>query len=191
MRVRMNDAGQGPEDEAPAHAREAVSSLFAEHNGALVRFLRLKLSSDQEARDVAQEAYVRLLALEQPGTVSFLRAYLFRIATNIAIDRQRSVSLRNRVHADPVFDPGEDRLDPERRASAREQLEIVDTALRALPERTRTAFLLFRIDGVSMVEIARRLDVSERTARNLVTAAMVHCRKRLDEGRALIEGDEA
>ena len=82
----VTPAGTGhPEPLTPA----VVERLFAEHNRSLIRFLRTRLKSDQEAKDVAQEAYVRLLQIDQPGTVSFLRADLFRTAVNIATDRMR------------------------------------------------------------------------------------------------------
>src|SRR5258708_12516130 len=74
-----------------------VGRLFQEHNRALVSFLRAKLRNDQEAREVAQEAYVKLLQLESPGVVSFLQAYLFKIASNIAIDR-----IRHHIVAPPL-----------------------------------------------------------------------------------------
>src|SRR5512142_2060557 len=77
---------------APADgaARAAViERLFREHNEALVRFLRGRVGSHSEALEVAQEAYVRLLSLDQPGAVSYLRAFLFKTAANIAIDRHR------------------------------------------------------------------------------------------------------
>src|SRR5690242_21867578 len=91
---------------------QAVERLFAEHNRALIRFLRTRVRSDQEARDVAQEAYVRLLQLDQVQTVSFLRAYLFRIALNIATDRIRAEAIRYNAHQDPVFDLEDVEPDP-------------------------------------------------------------------------------
>ena len=73
-----------------AAARAAViERLFREHNEALIRFLRGRVGSRNEALEVAQEAYVRLLSLDQPGAVSYLRAFLFKTAANIAIDRRR------------------------------------------------------------------------------------------------------
>src|SRR5260221_14119351 len=113
----------------------AVERLFAEHNRSLIRFLRTRLKSDQEAKDVAQEAYVRLLQIDQPGTVSFLRAYLFRTALNIATDRARAASIRHLAHQDPVFDDVATEPDPERTASAREQLRLVDESLAELPTK--------------------------------------------------------
>src|SRR5579859_6647978 len=68
---------------------ERIERLFREHNEALVRFLLARLRSRQAALEVAQEAYVRLLSLDQPGAVSYLRSFLFKTAANIAIDRRR------------------------------------------------------------------------------------------------------
>lgn len=166
--------------EGTVEARDAVARLFSDHNSALVRFLRLRLKSDQEARDVAQEAYVRLLQLDQPGAVSFLRAYLFRTAANIATDRLRRAATRRAVDHDPVFEDDADGLDPERAALARERLLIVDAGLRELPDKVRDAFLLHRLGGLSCAEIAPRMALSERMIRNYVVQAMVHCRLRLD-----------
>ena len=69
-----NLAEEGPDQTAasPGARRAAVARLFADHNASLIRFLRLRLNSDQEARDVAQEAYVRLPQLDEPGAVGFL-----------------------------------------------------------------------------------------------------------------------
>src|SRR5580698_6212816 len=66
-----------------------IDHLFREHNDALVRFLSARLGSYQDAREVAQEAYVRLLNLDRPGAVNFLRALLYKTAANLAIDRLR------------------------------------------------------------------------------------------------------
>src|SRR6185437_6352258 len=65
----------------PDNPRAAVvERLFREHNEALLRFLRARVGSQNEALEVAQEAYVRLLSLDQPGAVSYLRAFLFGTA---------------------------------------------------------------------------------------------------------------
>jgi RNA polymerase sigma-70 factor (ECF subfamily) len=161
-----------------------VMRLFAEHNDTLVRFLRARLGSDQEARDVAQEAYVRLLQIDRPGTVSFLRAYLFRAAANIATDRRRHAAVRDLAHKDPVFDMETDGLDPERSALAKERLRLIDIALAELPERQRLAFLLHRISDLSIPDVASRLRLSERMVRNHIVKTLVHIRMRIDEADA-------
>ena len=78
------------DDDMPAEERRAViQRLFEDHNDSLLRFLSVRLRSVEEAREVAQEAYVRLLKLDEPNAVSFFRAFLFRTAANLAIDRMR------------------------------------------------------------------------------------------------------
>src|SRR4029077_8378618 len=74
-----------------------VERLFREHNEALLRFLRTRVGSHNEALEIAQEAYVRLLSLDQPGAISYLRAFLFKTAANIAIDRHRRHQSYDRV----------------------------------------------------------------------------------------------
>src|SRR4051812_23183377 len=92
---------QGPREdalsgEAAAHSLE-ISRLFKEHNRALVLFLAARLKNEQAAKEVAQEAYVKVLQLERPGAISFLRSYLFKVAANLAIDRIRQERTRARV----------------------------------------------------------------------------------------------
>jgi len=84
-----------PEEGEDARARaEVIEQLFRQHNGKLVSFLSARLRSEAEAAEVAQEAYVRMLELDRPGRVSFQRAYLFKIAANLAVDRLRKRSVR-------------------------------------------------------------------------------------------------
>ncbi|MBL8265568.1 MAG: hypothetical protein JNL55_04275, partial [Steroidobacter sp.] len=70
-----SSSADSPEAAAsPAARRQALGRLIDEHNGALHAFLMSRIRDEQEARDVAQEAYVRLLQLDQPEAISFLRA---------------------------------------------------------------------------------------------------------------------
>jgi RNA polymerase sigma-70 factor (ECF subfamily) len=83
-----------PAAEAGKPRSAVIKQLFDEHNRTLIGFLRARLRSEAEARDVAQEAYVRLLELESLNAVGFLRSYLFRVAANLAVDRLRHRTVR-------------------------------------------------------------------------------------------------
>lgn len=167
-------------DTGQARAQE-VERLFREHNDALIRFLTLRLHSRQEAREVAQEAYVRLLQLERTDVAGFLRAYLFRVAGNLAIDRLRRRATEARAQEAELF-PGltERPPEPEALAMHSERVEQVRGFLDELPAPVREAFLLFRTQDMDQESIARRLGVSDRMVRNHVTRALVYCRLRLD-----------
>lgn len=155
--------------------RSALIRLFHEHNVSLVQLLRTRLRSDQEARDVAQEAYVRLLQVERFDTINCLRSYLFRTALNIATDRLRSASVRDAAHRDPIFDRGVYELSPDRAALAAEDLQRVITALASLPLKPRHAFVLYRLAELDIEEVAERLGVTDRMVRHYVSQARLCC----------------
>jgi RNA polymerase sigma factor (sigma-70 family) len=163
-----------------AHAAQ-VAGLFREHNRALIAFLASRLDSVAEAQEVAQEAYVRLLRLENPEQVGFLRAYLFRIASNLAVDRLRQRNVRSDAAEEELFEEWLDTPVPERRALAVDQLRLVREALRELPRKTSAAFVMHAIEGRGFDAIARTMKLTERMVRYHVARAMAHCRARLDE----------
>src|SRR5688572_24059946 len=145
-----------PEEEGENRS-EVVARLFREHNQALVSLLSLRLHSLQDAKEVAQESYVRLLQLDRPGAASLLRAYLFRIASNLAVDRLRQRNVRYRsaaaVEAE-LFEELTVRDDPERRTLAAEELSLVNRCLQELSPSCQRAFYMHRVQGLAVTDIA-------------------------------------
>lgn len=165
-----------------------IEQLFRQHNQSLVRFLAAKLHSEQEARDVAQEAYVRVLRLDAPEAVSYLRAFLFRTAANIAIDRLRSRNVETRAF--DLFESLNDEPSVERGAVASEELGLLARFIDELPPKCRQAFLLRRLHGLSAEEVARSMGIPARTVRHYVVEAMVYCQGRLRGDRAKLRRRE-
>jgi len=170
---------------SPAHAAQ-VAELFREHNRALIAFLQCRLNSLSDAQELAQEAYVRMLTLEHPERLDSLRAYLFRIAANLAVDRLRMRKVRNdKMRNDMVTEPPQEDLHlapvPERLASTVEQWRHLRNALRELPAKTSQAFVMHVIEGRDFSVIAQAMKLSERMVRYHVTNALAHCRARVNE----------
>ena len=161
----------------------AVSQLFREHNRALVLFLASRLKDVQAAREVAQEAYVRVLELENLAAVGFLRSYLFKVAGNLAIDRMRQQQSRARLDRISDFDDFLDNLQPERAVIAREELAFLGRAVGELPAKDQQAFRLHRLEDQPFEEIARQMGLKERMVRRYVTNALLYLRLRR-EGRS-------
>lgn len=163
-----------------AHA-ERVARLFHEHNAMLVRLLATRLHSVSDAKEVAQEAYVRVLQLDKPGASNLLRAYLFRVALNLAIDRLRHRTVEDRVQSSEpdLVEAAEDLCDPERHVAAREELGLVASCMRELPEKCGKAFLMYRLEGETQEQIAKHLGVSDRMVNMYIRQAMLYCRLRL------------
>jgi RNA polymerase sigma-70 factor (ECF subfamily) len=168
--------------EDPVARARTVDKLFRDHNQELVRFLQVKLRDEGEAKEVAQEAYVRLLQLEDTGAVSFLRAYLFRIAANLAFDRLNS---RKRIQYDAGEPDGHlaqatDPLDVERVVLAAEELGVFLACLDELPPKCRQVFLLHRLRKLGTQQVAAQLNISDRMVRKHIARALIYCRYRLD-----------
>lgn len=170
------ESGSAPEG---APRTVIVRRLFEEHNRKLIRFLLARLQNEQDAVEIAQEAYVQLLQLETPGSVGFLQAYLFRIARNLAVDRVRRRQVRaghaSTVAAEELFE-----IDLEERYLAGEQLLVFRQAVEELPEKCRVAFVMSKFDELTTEEIAERLAISARMVRKHLVHAMVYCRLRID-----------
>jgi RNA polymerase sigma factor (sigma-70 family) len=161
---------------------ELVERLFREHNEALVRFLVARLRSRQAALEVAQEAYVRLLSLDQPGAVSYLRSFLFKTAANLAVDRLRREDVHARATEAPLFQEFADDRTPERAAVGVQEVQRLVELLTALPPKCREAFFLNRLQGLDFPAIAQRMKLSERMVRVYVVRALLFCRAHLERG---------
>jgi len=175
-------AAAGAEPMSRGEPHEALMArLYREHNQALIRFLMTRVDSEQEAQDVAHEAYVRMLQLDARGAVSYLSAYLFRTAANIAIDRVRRTRTGQRVHQS-VSDSQEDAAfpAPDEELASRQELELIAGYLEELPPKCRQAFYLHRVHDMGLDDIARELGVTKRMVHHYLLRAIVHCRSRLD-----------
>ena len=170
---------------APSPAQTAIQAaalakLFIESNRSLCAYLRVRVASQHEAEDIAQEAYARLLQHDQPRAISFLRAYLFKVAANIASDRARQRRLHLRIDLAHSSEEQIESASPDQQVHAAEQLSLLARALGELPEKYRRAFLLCRIQEWDTNQIAADLGVGERMARNYVSRSARYCRLRLD-----------
>jgi RNA polymerase sigma-70 factor (ECF subfamily) len=141
----------------------------------MLPLLERKLQSVHEAADVFQEAVIRWLGLPDRQSVREPRAYFYRVAINIAVDRMRSRALRAEDSGvdEAIVDPTPL---PEHRYEARLQLQRLQRAVDALPPRCREVFLLFKVEGLGHEAIAARLGISRNMVEKHVIRALVELR---------------
>lgn len=163
----------------------ALAEIARNHHSALVRFLALRTGSAEDAKEIVQEAYAKVLALDRPDTVSFQVGYLWRIAANLAIDRKRQRMTRARL-ASVALQPA-DRCSPstESVVESRERLAIVQRAIGQLPPRCRQAFVLRIVDGERFARVGEIMGISERMAKVHVARAMEYLQHCLDSAEAV------
>lgn len=154
------------------HRFEQLNRRF--RPGLMAFFLR-RLGSHAEAEDMTQEVFVRLAGVETECMQS-AEAYIFRMAANLLRDRGRREKVRfdHRAEAMAAEDAGIDLLDPLRVAAGRESLAGLAAGLRELPERTRTIFILYRLENVDKRDIAQAFEISLSTLERHLTRAMAH-----------------
>jgi RNA polymerase sigma factor (sigma-70 family) len=169
-----------PTPESEQSRASVVERLFREHNEALIRFLRGRVGSHSEALEVAQEAYVRLLSLDQPGAVSYLRAFLFKTAANIAIDRRRRDQNFDKVTERQLFTELAENRTPERQLSGEQTLHRLELLIESMPPKCRQAFVLNQIHGLDAATIAGQLGITDSMVRKYVVRALLHCRAHMD-----------
>jgi RNA polymerase sigma factor (sigma-70 family) len=171
-------AGASPPQasDTPANAE----ALVRDFNQSLIRLLQTRLGSREDALEVAQEAYARLLNLGDGKCIGFHSAYLFRIAQNLATDRlRRRAYMETPADADLRLWP-DPAVDPERSTAAAQILERLPALLAQLPPRCAEAFRLVRIRQLSYAEAASRMGLTERMVRIHVARALAFCQERLD-----------
>lgn len=185
MRTPSDAPDPARQDEAPGSPEAAVAQpcleqLYREQAPRLTRRLRARLNSREEARDLVQDAFARLLGSSRREMPARPEAFLNRIVRNLLIDRSRR--LANRACHLPI----EDARDPGVRPTQSDGIELAETqaryraAVAALPERMRTVFLLHRVEGLSYKAIAEQLGISVRTVEWHVAEAIVRIGKALD-----------
>ena len=141
-----------------------IVQLYDHASPELHRLLVHKLGNAEEAREVAQDTFEKLLRHAEREDVRDVRRLAFTVANRLALDVLR----RRRVKARYVGQHGNantdqiDEDDPERVSMGREQLDAVRRALSALPAKTRHIFLLHRFESYTYVEIARHVGVSPK-----------------------------
>jgi RNA polymerase sigma-70 factor (ECF subfamily) len=163
-----------------ADAQRHVDLLYRHQAGPLQRRIRAHVGSSDEARDLVQEAFSRLLGARHGPSLRNPGAFLNRIVRNLLIDRSRRSAARPplvclEADTDIAVPPDQGRA-LELEQMRRRYREIVDS----LPPRTRDVFLLHRVDELGYRDIAERLDISIRTVEWHVAQAIYRIGRELD-----------
>lgn len=140
---------------------------------ALRGWLRKAAHAEFDIDDIIQETYARLVQAPDLESIVHVRAYLFRIVHSVVADRFRRkniVSITDLADLEKLANAVE-HLTPEDHAEARNELRLLIDMTAAFPEKTRTVFMLSRVDGLSMKDISSRTGIPESTVEKHVARA--------------------
>ncbi len=154
--------------------------LFRRYAGELRSFTQRRVGV-QDAEDLLQDAYVRLLQHPDPSSIENPRAFLYAVSAHLATDCDRAVRDRHHPATVALEQIASTASGPDALIAHHERLRRMASAMTQLPETCRTAFVLCRIEGYSYAEVAQRLGISESMVAKHLDRAMRHCRDALAE----------
>ncbi len=146
----------------------------------LVRFLSARMGSREAAEDVAHDTYLRVLERAGGEQIAHPRAFLYRIALNLVVDRHRRHQVRMAAPLEAVDVQEADVTQQLQHDLQRDQrLALMQKALDELSKPCRDSFLLRKLDGLSHQQIADHLGISRSLVEKHIVNAMKHCRVRM------------
>ena len=152
----------------------AFRTLFLAYRDKLYNYV-VKLSGSAEtAEDTVHDVFLKLWAKRaQLPEMYNLDAYLYRMVRNRSIDIFRLVAKEGLMVEEIGRDQGQDAgFEGEDRITHREVLDAIQKAVSNLTPQQRQVFLMSRQQGLKIGEIARQLNIAERTAKNHLSEAL-------------------
>jgi RNA polymerase sigma factor (sigma-70 family) len=157
-----------------------VEALARAHHSALLRYFKKRGLREQDTEDAVQEVFVRLSRRQGLAEIERIEGYLFETAASVAIDALRHNRVRHSESHDVYDDSvhGRPEWSSEQVFEGQETVERLLSALRELPDRTRTVFMLARLEHMKQSEIAQRLGISVSAVEKQLTKGLAHLMQR-------------
>jgi RNA polymerase sigma-70 factor (ECF subfamily) len=154
-----------------------VEALYLAHHRWLHDWLYRKLGNVWDAADLAQDTFLRVLARHPTPEIKEPRAYLSTIARGLVVDHWRRRELERAWLETLGSMPVAEEPSPESHQLFLETLIQIDTLLDSMKPRMRKAFLHAQLDGLTCIQIAKRLGVSRATVERDISQALRICYK--------------
>jgi RNA polymerase sigma-70 factor (ECF subfamily) len=140
----------------------AVTSAFIENNILMKKFLTRFLYRRQDIEDVVQEAYLRAYKAEKEAVIDQPKAFLFRVARNIALNELKSKSHHITDYIEECDTQVLNHVTPtlEDELQAQQHLGLYCEAIASLPPQCRKVSLLRKAHGLKHKEIAGHLGIT-------------------------------
>jgi RNA polymerase sigma-70 factor (ECF subfamily) len=160
--------------------QDAFADLVDRHKDAVVSYAARLTADRDRAEDLAQETFLRLFRAARDYTEQgYLRAFLYRIATNLVRSEERQAKrlrllapfLPRQEHAEPAAPSGMLRREMHRELAA---------AVAKLPLRYRVPLVLHEIEGWSYVDIAQEMGCREGTVKSRVHRGRLQLKAKLE-----------
>ncbi len=154
-----------------------MGSVYHEARAGLVRYISRYFKRSQEAEDVVQEAFVKVIEAQREREIQSPKAYLYQTARHLALSQLKKSSFRLTDVMGDVL-PESDLLltaSMEEQYEVSENFEVFCRAVRSLPVKCRRAYVLCRVYGFSQKEVAEHMGISLKGIEGHLARATRRC----------------
>ena len=152
-----------------------VEVLYNDHHHWLTGWLRRKLGCPENAADLAQDTFIRVLSAREAPTLIEPRAFLTTVAKRVLFNFYRRQDLERAYLEALAQMPEHVAPSEEDRAIILQTLLKLDQLLDGLPKQVKRAFLLAQLDGLTYAQIGAQLGISIATVKRHLTKAAMRC----------------
>lgn len=156
-----------------------ISALYQLHGKELLHHLLRIVKCPETAQDLVQESYIILTRTTAATGIDHPRGFLYRTASNLALDHLRHNKIVDRHQETTRLDQEPEHADVASEIADQQWRKLLHQTIDELPPRCRDAFILHKIRGMSYREVAQLLGISESAVEKHIIKGLMHCRSRL------------
>ena len=176
---KNKDHKKKPNDGKAASSRSQISKAFMEQQRPLKAFISRFIRGPQDIDDIAQETFIRAFLAEQKGDIQHPKAYIYRVARNLAFETlaKKSIQLTSYIEDScdqSLLQSGED---IEHKAIVMEKFDRVKIAITEMPPQCQRVFIMHKVYGFKYREISQQLGISVSTVEKHMMTGLKKCRQ--------------
>ena len=163
----------------PEARRSDISEAFVEQQRPLRAFISRFIRGPQDIDDIAQETFVRAFLAEQKGEIQHPKAYIYRVARNLAFETlsKKSTQLTSYIEDScdlALLQSGED---IEVATIVKEKFDRVKVAIAEMPPQCQRVFIMHKVYGFKYKEISQQLGISVSTVEKHIMTGLKKCKQ--------------
>lgn len=174
----MSSDEKNMESQSVEESPSAILGTFMSQQSSLKMFISRYIRRPQDIDDIAQETFIRAFKAEQKGTIEYPKAYIYRIARNLALETlaKKSTRLTDFIEDSVMDHTLISETNVEEQVNTLERLDKVKLAIAELPPQCQKVFIMHKVYGFKYKEIAHQLGVSVSTVEKHIMTGLKKCR---------------
>ena len=163
----------------PEARRSDISEAFVEQQRPLRAFISRFIRGPQDVDDIAQETFVRAFLAEQKGDIQHPKAYIYRVARNLAFETlsKKSTQLTSYIEDSCDLSLLQSNEDIEVSTIVKEKFDRVKVAIAEMPPQCQRVFIMHKVYGFKYKEISQQLGISVSTVEKHIMTGLKKCKQ--------------